>query len=219
MSVIIELTVPAEEFELGRILTMERETDIVLETMVPLGARSIPFFSVRNGRESFERIVREHPSVEGIDVVNTSDGETLYALDWQITEDTFFGGIVAKDAHLLEATGTARTWDFELRFPSRQALSEFQEYCSAVDIRFTVERIYNPTKPDAGPWFGLTSSQRNTLARAVESGYYSIPRGTSTEALADDFGVSDQAVTERLRRGIVTLVTNTLLLSDQDTGE
>jgi predicted DNA binding protein len=48
--------------------------------------------------------------------------------------------------------------------------------------------------------------QRETLVRAVQGGYYSIPRRLSTQDLAGEFEVSDQAITEGLCRGIVTLV-------------
>jgi predicted DNA binding protein len=44
----------------------------------------------------------------------------------------------------------------------------------------------------------------------VLKGYYDIPRGCTTNELADDLGISDHAVTERLRRAIVMLVTYTL---------
>lgn len=216
MSVIVELTLPAQEFELGQILQMEGDTSIILETMVPLGERSIPFFTLHDGRTAFEETVREHPNVADIHVVNTHDGKTLYALDWQITADSFFQGIVATDAHILEATGSPRTWAFELRFSSHEALSDFKEYCTEAAIPIDVKRIYNPTKPDAGPWYGLTPAQREMLIRAVNAGYYSIPRQASTQALAEEIGISDQAVTERLRRGITALVTNTLLVPETD---
>jgi predicted DNA binding protein len=36
----------------------------------------------------------------------------------------------------------------------------------------------------------------------------------STQDLADEFGISDQAVTERFRRGIASLVAHTLLPAD-----
>lgn len=78
-----------------------------------------------------------------------------------------------------------------------------------------IERIFNPTKPDAGPWYGLTATQRETLTYAAEEGYYSLPRQISTKELADRFDVSDQAITERLRRGIATLVMNTLLVDQE----
>jgi len=98
--------------------------------------------------------------------------------------------------------------------PSNEALSEFREYCTEADLPIDAKRIYNPTTPDAGPWYGVTTAQREVLVRAVEAGYYSIPRGISTEELAEEFDVSDQAVTERLRRGIEGLVTNTLLTAE-----
>lgn len=44
-------------------------------------------------------------------------------------------------------------------------------------------------------------------------GYYDIPRGCTTKELADELGISDQAVTERLRRAIGSLVRHTLALS------
>ncbi|WP_434521476.1 helix-turn-helix domain-containing protein [Halorubrum sp. AS12] len=216
MSVIVEITIPSAAFELGQILRIEKPTEISLETMVPLGGKPTPFVRIRNdARETFERSVREHPSVNEIQLVNTHEDETLYALDWEPSDASLLRRILDLDAVLLGATGTADTWGLELRFPSHEALSAFQEFYLDEDIEVSIERIYNPTKPDAGPWFGLTPPQRETLADAVENGYYSLPRQISTKELADSFDISDQAVTERLRRGIATLVSNTLLLDKE----
>ena len=217
MSVIVELTVSSEAFELGRILRVEGPTQITLETMVPLGGRPTPFVRIRNeARKTFERSVREHPSVTEIQLVNTHDDETLYTLNWVPSETSLLRTILDLDAVLLGATGTADTWGLELRFPTHEALSEFQDYYLEENIQVSIERIYNPTRPDAGPWYGLTPLQRETLASAVEAGYYSLPREISTQDLADTFDISDQAVTERLRRGISTLVSNTLLVNERE---
>jgi predicted DNA binding protein len=216
MTVIVDMTLPSRQFELGRILGMEGDTSVVLETMVPLGERAFPFFRVHKERTSFEATVQDHPAVENIDVISSHNGEVLYALDWDISTDTFFDGLIATDANLLEAQGTADRWSFELRFPTRADLSSFQERCAERGIPIDVQRLYNPINPAAGPRYGLSPEQRTTLARAVEAGYYSIPRQISTNELAAEFGITDQAVTERLRRGIQNLVTSTLLLA---TGE
>lgn len=217
MSVIVELTLPADEFELGRILAVQSDASIVLETMVPMGERSVPFFRLFDGGQSaFEDTVRGHPTVDDVSVVSSNDEETLYALDWAVSQDTFFDGLRSTDAHLLEASGTARQWAFELRFPSHDALSAFRDHCVSADIPIDVQRIFNPTRPEAGPWYGLTPPQREMLARAVEAGYYTIPRGISTKTLAAEFDISDQAVTERLRRAIATLVTNTLHVGEDE---
>ena len=216
MAVIVDLTLPADTFELGQILRIEGSTQITVETMVPLGGRPIPFVRIQNGtRDAFERAVRDHPAVNEIQLVNSHDEETLYALDWDSSDASLLQTILDLDGVLLSATGTADTWSLELRFPTHSALSEFQEYYLEADIPVSIKHIYNPTKPDAGPWFGVTPAQRETLAHAVESGYYSLPRDVTTQELAEQFDISDQAVTERLRRGISTLVSNTLLVDPE----
>lgn len=217
MNVILGLSLPADRFELGRILGLEDESQITLETMVPMGERAIPFFRhFDGGGHAFEAAVRDHQSVDDLQVVSTHDHETLYALDWQVSADSFFSGLQAWHAHVLEATGDVRRWSFELRFPSHDAVSGFQAYCVEQDIPIDVERMYNPTKPDVGPWYGLTPPQREMLERAVEAGYYAIPRQTSTKELAAEFDISDQAVTERLRRAVSTLASNALHASQQE---
>jgi len=217
MSVIVEITIPAEAFELGRILRVEGPTQISLETMVPLGGKPTPFVRIRNDeRDLFERSVRDHSAVTEIKLVSTEEDETLYALDWEPSDASLLRRILDLDAVLLDATGTADTWGLELRFPTHEALSAFQDFYVEENIQVTIERIYNPTKADAGPWYGLTPPQRETLATAVEAGYYSLPRQISTQELADMFDISDQAVTERLRRGISTLVRSTLLVDETD---
>lgn len=212
MAVIAHLRLPAQSFELGRILELGTGTKIELENLVPLGEKAVPFFSVsETARDDFEATVRNHPSVERIAEVSRHEDEILYSLDWNVGRDVFFQGIVELDGQILSGTGTPQTWEFELRFQSHDDLSEFQQYCSDAHIPLEVGRIYNPTRPGAGIWYGLTAPQRETLMRAVRGGYYSIPREMSTQDLAEELGISDQAVTERLRRAIDTLVENTLV--------
>ena len=220
MSVIAEVSIPAHEFELGRILDIERATVIELEEMVPLGETAVPFFSVHAGTsDAFEASVRNHPSVERIQQVSTHEDEVYYSLSWRYERDLVFEGFLETRAHLLTATGHATNWEFELRFPSHDALSAFKSYCENAHITLEVHRIYNPTKPGDAPWFGLTEVQRETLLYAVEAGYYAIPREISTQKLAEEFGVSDQAVTERLRRATIALVENTLAVAAVDAAE
>lgn len=213
MSVIVELTLPAREFELGRILEVEGEARIVLETMVPVGEKTAPFFRVYGGSSSFEEAVRGEPSVSGVELLAVHEDEALYALEWDVSDDSFFQGIERHDATVLQSSGSKEAWGFELRFRDHDTLSSFNEYCQEHDLPITVLNIFNPTKPDSGPWFGLTPSQRTALIQAVEEGYYAIPRRISTQELASEFSISDQAMTERLRRGIGNLVKNTLFVS------
>jgi predicted DNA binding protein len=216
MSVIADLTIPAHEFELGRILDIEGGTTVELEEMVPLGETAVPFFSVHDQtRAAFEERVRDHPSVKHLQEVSHHDRDdtTVYSLSWNYERDIVFEGIVEVGAHLLSATGHATDWSFELQFPSHDALSRFKQYCEDARISLTLDRVYNPTKPENAPWYGLTEVQRETLVAAVQQGYYDIPRQVSTKELAAQFDVSDQAITERLRRATSALVENTLVVA------
>jgi predicted DNA binding protein len=170
-------------------------------------------------RESFEESVRDHPSVERIEVVTRHENETTYALQWNAERDVFLQGIIELGGQILTATGASKTWEFEIRFSSHERLSEFQEYCLDAHIDLELGRLYNPSKPGSGMWFGLTRAQREALMLAVRGGYYSIPRTMSTEDIAGEFGISDQAVTERLRRGIYTLTQNTLIAMEEEAAE
>lgn len=128
MAVIVDLAIHSDQFQLGQILSMVDEERIQLETMVPLGNRSVPFFKLtETGREAFEEHVQGHDAVEDIHLVNEHDGEVLFALTWDASGDSLMRGIQELDGHILDGSGSAEYWGFELRFPTHEALSGFQE--------------------------------------------------------------------------------------------
>jgi len=98
-------------------------------------------------------------------------------------------------------TGGTDIWQFEFRFLSHNSLSEFKAHCSDEGIALDVGRIYNPARPESGPFYGLTQRQ------------------LSTQDLAEEFGISDQAVTERLRWAIVALVDNSHIAALEEAEE
>jgi len=211
MSVIAELRISSADFELGQILRIEDVTSIELETLVPVGETTVPLFWIHNStRDTFLKIVQRHPAVNDATEVDVFEKRTLFTLDWDANQDHVFRAIHESRGQLLSATGTPDSWDFELRFPSHEELSEFTGRCEDAQISLDVLRVYNPTEPNAGPWYGLSERQYEAITLAVRMGYYNIPRGCTTKELADELGISDQAVTERLRRAIVSLVTHTL---------
>lgn len=217
MSVIAEVRIPSAEFELGRILRVDGIASIELENLVPVGDATVPLFWIHNStRDSFLENVRRHPAVNDVSEVDVFEDRSLFTLDWDAHQDHVFEGINESGGQLLSATGTPEDWDFELRFPSHDALSEFSTYCEDAQISLEVIRVYNPAKPNDGPWFGLSDPQREAITLAVRRGYYDIPRGCTTKALGDEIGISDQAVSERLRRAIMELVTNTLIPAELD---
>lgn len=55
--------------------------------------------------------------------------------------------------------------------------------------------------------FEITEKQREAVAKAVAKGYYSSPRKTSVEELADEFGISTSALSQRLKAAESKLAT------------
>jgi len=205
MSVITEIRVPSGDFELGQILSLNEASAIELETLVPSGGATVPLFWIYEpvGDEFLEDVER-YPTVNSVTTVDVFDDRTLFRLDWDASQDHLFQCILEQDGQILSATGSPEGWSFEIRFPNREALGQCQDCCTDAHISLELTRVFNPTGPDAGPWYGLSEPQREALTLAVQMGYYDIPRGCTTAELADELGISDQAVTERLRRAIAT---------------
>jgi predicted DNA binding protein len=217
MSVIVEFSLSAADFELGRILGVDPETVIKLETLVPLGETTIPLFWVHHtDNETFVESIQRHPAVRSTTAVDSFEDRTLFKLDWDASVDDLIRGIEDRDGYVLNAVGRAMNWEFEVRFRTHEALRAFSDDCNAAGIPLTIQRVYAPSGGREDPGEELTDAQLEALTLAIEKGYYSIPRGCSTKELGDELGISDQAVTERLRRAIVALSTSTIADLDTD---
>ncbi|MFB6070993.1 MAG: helix-turn-helix domain-containing protein [Halanaeroarchaeum sp.] len=213
MSLIAEIRLPAADFEVGRVLSLGEGMSASFERVVPSGSSTIPYLWIR-GRDPQAVLERVEDHRDVADVVPVDDGEgTLFAMDWHVTDDPFLTAVDAVDGTVYRAEGARSAWEFDVEFPTHEALEEFQGRCRDHDVSLRLERLFVPTATSAGPWFGLTERQYRALTLAVREGYYDIPREITTLELADHLGISDQAVTERLRRGISTLVENSLLLA------
>ena len=75
--------------------------------------------------------------------------------------------------------------------------------------------MYNPDDPETDV-SDLTPAQREILELALDRGYFAIPRETNLMELAEELGISDQAVNERLRRGTAKVVLSALTASTND---
>lgn len=216
MSVIVELTVPAADFALGRSLqsTSDRAR-FELERMVPSTDRIIPYFWVHDA--DFEALRASLPSEEDIhDVIllDTFDSQALFRIDWPADINGLIQTINDHDATILEAVGTNERWEFQFRFPDSANIAAFRADCQQKGVGLDLKRLYHPDEPDVeAP--GLTPAQRETLLTALEEGYFAIPRQITAEELAEKMDLSDQAVSERLRRAQTTVFTS-LLIETED---
>lgn len=217
MVAIIQAGIEPEAFALGRILRLKEGMTIDLETYVPSGDQPELFFSIGGpptAREAFIERVAEHPSIVDLTEIETFDEQTLLAIEWDVASDSLFHGIRACSGQIMAVTGTPEEWQFSVQFRVSDGVGRFQEFCEETGIDFALLRIYQlrESRSEAGTQlFGMTDTQRETLIRAVERGYFDVPRQCSTADLAKEFGVSGQSITERVRRGIGNFVQHTFL--------
>ncbi|MFC4436706.1 MULTISPECIES: helix-turn-helix domain-containing protein [Natrialbaceae] len=90
--------------------------------------------------------------------------------------------------------------EYRAHFPNRDALSSYRKRCEERDLSFTLRRLYRSEEEETEK-YDLTSRQRDVLRRALEEGYFEVPREISAEELADEFEISSQALSALLRRG------------------
>lgn len=215
MSTIIEFTVPAEEFALYETLCVVPETTVVVERVVAhADDRIVPYFWTSGGdQEGFERAAHEDPSVAELAKLDQRDGAALYRAEWIEDVETVAYAYTQAGATLLTASGKDGRWELQLRFDDEGSSSSFQRYLEESDRNVDVHRLYKPTQPQMGGQPGLTDLQHDTLVTALRAGYYDVPRSLSMGELADEIGVSQQALSNRLRRGHRTLVENALTVN------
>jgi hypothetical protein len=207
MSIVAEFTIEAEQFLLGRVLRAGGGMDIEIERVVPASKQVMPYVWVSGGdRTEFEAAVRATDEVRELLHLDTIGERSLYRIGWDETVESLIYGMVETNATILEAHGQDN-WLFRIRFNDHESLSAFSEYCQIHDIRLNVRRVHSLTADelDTDP-FDLTDEQRAALELALESGYFEVPRRATLSDLADNLGVSQQAVSERLRRGTQKVV-------------
>ena len=111
----------------------------------------------------------------------------------------------------IAATGTADGWERRVRFPDRDSVVEMRRLCTERDVTFRLRRLYTPGDTELEDEFGLSAEQRDALTTAERVGYFEVPRDVALDKLGEELDVSGQSASERPRRGISKLVSNTLL--------
>jgi predicted DNA binding protein len=157
--------------------------------------------------DGFERTLAEDGTVTDIRRLSDAGDRRLYRLRLTgaasvVTYDTW----IDLGAARLEMRYTDERWHARMRFPDRDALGTFREFCLDHDLDFRLHRLYDSDPARGPPRDRLTTHQREALRLAHEEGYFGIPRGTTLGDIAAELDISNQAASERLRRGCGRIV-------------
>ncbi|MCU4752740.1 helix-turn-helix domain-containing protein [Halobacteria archaeon AArc-curdl1] len=184
--------------------------------------------SSRGALETGLETVRDHPSTVSFDLLAKQTATARARLTMGTTEA--MGTVVDHDGYLTgpfrNVDGTER-WSlgFDTEAAARGALSALERN---TDDQCTVTRHEAVTPSDAlehvhADTVGrrlleaqrhLTTTERKTIERALETGYYEVPRATTLSDLAESLEVSDAAVSKTLRRAESKLLSPSLERSE-----
>lgn len=186
-------------------------TGIEFERTASVIDRCTPSFSVFGN--SIEAVVdgfRSSPFVANVSRLSEHQDRDVYRFKWSDTRPEIVERVNETDGSFLSAAAEGDAWKFELRFPGRAVASQFYTQYSDPDHPITVERT-RQTVPSERIQNVLTEQQRVAIARAVEAGYFEVPRRTTLKQLAADLDISDSAVSQRLRRGMLNVLQNGII--------
>jgi len=201
MTVLVDLEIAAEEFDLGRITTGDDDIRISLDRVVPLSTEVLPFFWAEGTDfEAFERYVGREHSVESLEAIARFDHQVLYRVQWNEDAHDFTSILVESRATVLEAGGNSR-WQFCLRFDTHAGLRAFRDRCREAEIDYRIHNVSTQqASTESNTQSQLTPGQHEAIVTAFEAGYFGIPRETTLAELATEFDVSPQALSQRIRR-------------------
>ncbi|NHN59352.1 MULTISPECIES: helix-turn-helix domain-containing protein [Halorussus] len=201
MSVVAEFTINADEFLLGRLIAEHPNLSVELERVVPAEKRVMPYvWGHGDDLSTFESTMETNPHVRSFAVLDRLPDSALYKIEWEEPAEQLIHGITETKATILEAYGDDE-WTFRIRFEDHSGLAAFHNYCADHGITYRLNRVYAlDDRSAARDLHGLTEVQHETLVEAVGRGYFDVPRQVSLAELAAKFDVSEQAVSERIRR-------------------
>lgn len=213
MATIVKGTVPADEFALAGTFEALPEVRVECEPVVCGGERAnIPLLWARGVGESPLRRAFDADGSVLESVLLLSAGEThLCRLTWTGSVRETLRTVVGPDATVMDATGDGDRWTLRVLYPTREDLAAAVATCEERGLSFEVDRIRELDETPSGR-YGLTRGQYEALVTAYDHGYFEVPRRTSARDIAGRLGISQQAFSERLRRGCNALIADTLAI-------
>jgi predicted DNA binding protein len=216
MATIVKGSLSADNFALRESLSSLPDVEFEVEQIVESGKEAVmPLLWVRGAEaEAIEEAFANDPSVSDPSLLIDLDEQQLYRMEWVEQVGVVLQMLTNAEATVTDAYGVGETWYLRVLYPTRDSLSTTVEYCESNGVSFDVERIRELEGEPAGR-FGLSEGQYDALTAAATQGYYDVPRDADLQDVAEDLGVSHQALSERIRRGTLALIEDTLLLGPQ----
>ncbi|EMA51968.1 helix-turn-helix domain-containing protein [Halococcus thailandensis] len=212
MSVIAECSLDPDRLSFATALSATPAIELDVERVYRTRSAMPVVFCWARGDDldTFESALADDETVTDVKRLSDADDRRLYR-----ARLTGRASVVTYDAWVdlgaarLEMRYVDGRWHARMRFPGRDALATFREFCLDHDLDFQLDRLYDSDDDDTETARNrLTTSQREALQLAHEGGYFGVPRETTLAEIAAELDISNQAASERLRRGCGRLVSD-----------
>lgn len=241
MSLVAEFSLPPKTFPGGTTLEAFETARLRFERVVPTSQGPCPSAVVvyTDPLEVIDEF-RNESDIAAIEVVAVSGRYGHVQLEWSSNVEVI-NRLESTDSTVLKLTGRADGWTLQVRSPNRRALRAFQQLFTD-DVSVDVRYIHDISRDDqqlssscgsartskseatgfeAFPYAStraeLTPKQQETLITAYREGYFDRPRGITQAELGEEFGISRRAVSDRLRRGMKSLLEPALMETEDIT--
>lgn len=212
MSVVAEFALGTDAFSMGEVVAKDPDARLEFEPTISIGSLITPLICVwSSDHESAESSLRGLPEVESVERLNTNGTRGMFEVEWtEETEDCLRSFADGSNVVVLDASTDGDGWRLEVMAKDHEDLRRFREHCAGWDVEAEPVRIYDIDEAMHRNDKGLTPEQYEALVAALEGGYFDEPRRTTLADLGDDLGISRQAFSGRLRRGLRNLVGTSL---------
>jgi len=210
VSVVAEFIAPVTAYPLSKELADHPDVSIEIDDIVPTGGSS--HYIWVNG-EAFDALLddlRANPDLGNVTVLDELPGRALVRFEWKNDRSPVFELVEEAGGRIAGAEGTPEGWALVIDFPSQDALRTFYELAQDRELDVRLRYLYDEESPLPADQFDISPKQHETLEAALRAGYFDIPRRVTLADLADELDISEQGVSERLRRGLSTFLTRTL---------
>ena len=196
------------------------DVSVTLEQQGVFGSGDVTWVFWAEGDDvaAFEEGLEPDPTVEEYSVIGGDDRRRLYQVRLSRVGRKRSASTCWTEAsgQFMGATRSDGWWTLRIRFPDRESVRTFFECCADLDgVTASLLQLYESDTTGERP-YGLSRRQLETLQTAFDAGYFEIPRDAALDDLAVELDVSDNAISERLRRGIRSVLEATLFETDEE---
>jgi len=210
MTVMAEFRAPITAYPLSRELSNHPDLSIEIDDIIPTGGSSHYVWLNGTAYDGLLEDLQANPDIGNVTVLDELPDRALVRFEWDTHQSPVFDLVEEAGGRIAGAEGTPDGWALVVRFSSQGDLQRFYERTQERGVDVRLQHLYDEDASLVRDQFDFSPKQRETLEVALEAGYFDVPQRVTLEDLAEELGISEQGVSERLRRGLSTFLTSTL---------